>query len=79
MKVFVITDARGNVESVAIPAEAVAGQVVMEAPAGRQLHTLDVDPRRMTRDDLLQPRSTQARTKVYAALRARIARTSRRG
>lgn len=76
MKVFVLCDARGNVESVAIPEPAAAAHVGVAAPVGGRVHALDVDSR--TRGDLLEPRSEETRAKAYAALRTRIVRTRRR-
>jgi len=73
MKVFVLCDRDGNVESIAIPDASVAGRVGLEAEAGGKVYELDVDPRAMSRDDLLAPKSEAARKKVYQALRRRVA------
>jgi hypothetical protein len=63
---------------VAIPNPALAGSLGLEAPAGGRVHILDVDSRAMTREDLLDPKSEEARKKVYDKLRAMIARPSGR-
>lgn len=75
MRIFVVCDARGNVQSVAIPAPMFAANLGMEAPEGGRVHVLDVASRAMTREDLLDPKSEGARRKVYDRLRAMIVRT----
>jgi hypothetical protein len=73
MKIFVLCDEGGNVQSVAIPNPALAGNLSLEAPAGGRVHILDIDSRAMTREDLLDPKSEEERRKVYDTLRAMIA------
>lgn len=75
MKIFVVSDARGNVTSAGIPNPAFADSVGMEAPPGGRVHVLDVDSRVMSREDLLNPPSEAGRRKVHETLRAMIART----
>ena len=78
MKIFVICDATGNIRSFAIPNPALAANASLEAPDGGRVHVLDVDSRVMTPKDLLNPKSEQARKKVYDKLRRMIARSSAR-
>ena len=74
MKIFVVADARGNVESVAVPNPAFADNLSMEEPVGRRVHVLDVDGRTITQQQLLDPGSAATRRKVYEKLRLMIAR-----
>jgi hypothetical protein len=72
MKVFVLCDAHGNVESVAVPDPAAAGHAVMAATGDGRVYELDVNPRTFSPDDLINPRSEAARTRTYKALRRAI-------
>lgn len=74
MKIAVVCDARGKVESVAIPNPALADSVGLEAPPGGRVHILDVSGRAMGFEDLLDPKNEAARRKVYEKLRAMIVR-----
>jgi hypothetical protein len=73
MKIFVLCDERGDVESFVIPNPQLAARVGLEAPTGGRVHVLDVDSRVLTREDLLNPKDTDARKKVYDKLRGMIA------
>lgn len=75
MKVFVLFDARGDVESVAVPNPTFSDSLTLAAPPGGSVHLLEVDSRVITREQLLDPASAAARRKVYDKLREMIART----
>lgn len=72
MKIFVLCDARGNIESVAIPNPKLAARLNVEGDGVERVHILDVDSRVVTRKALLEPESSEALEKVYERLRSLI-------
>ena len=71
MKVFVVCDEHGEIRTVFVPNPAFADHLGMEAPPGGRVHVLDVA---MSREEVLEPRSREARQQVHDKLRAIIAR-----
>jgi hypothetical protein len=72
MRIFVMSDARGQIQSVAIPNSQLASAVNVEGDAGVHVHALDVDSRVVTRKALLEPKSGEALAQIYGRLGSMI-------
>ena len=69
MKLFVLCDERGNVESVAIPNPRQAANVGVVPDAHQSVVELDADEKVIDRQDLLGENGEKARRRAYKRLR----------
>lgn len=69
MKVLVLCDAAGNIESVAVPNAELPGELRLEVEGGAAARELEVDEREVPREDLLGQRGSEAERRALEKLR----------
>ena len=73
MKVFVLCDDQGNVQSVAVPNPALAGNITVQIDDGGRVHELDVDESVIGSPEALRDvKSETARKQIHEKLRKLI-------
>lgn len=77
MKIIVLSDGGGNIESVAVPDRKLA--VDLELVAKGRVHALDVNSRVLNREALLEPENREAQKKAYKRLRSLIESAEAKG
>jgi hypothetical protein len=74
MKVIVITDEKGDIESVAGVTAELDGQVHVEKEDGGTVHTLELDDEAVSEKSLRGSQGDEARKKALGVLKDRIRR-----
>ncbi|MET0450515.1 MAG: hypothetical protein ABW137_01640 [Mycobacterium sp.] len=69
MKILVLTNEDGDVQSVAVPNPTLPGRLHVEVDGGAAARELDVDDTEIQRDDLLGHRGAQALERALQKLR----------
>jgi hypothetical protein len=69
MKVLVLSDKAGNIESVVLPHPEFPGELHMEVEGGPAARELDVDDREIPREDLLGENGDEAEERALQKLR----------
>ena len=72
MKIFVLCDDQGDIQSVAIPNPALADRINVQIDGGGRVHKLDVDSRAVDLEALRSVASDKARKDVHDRLRKMI-------
>ncbi len=72
IKIIVLCDDRGGIQSVAIPNPKIAERINMQVDTGGRVHRLEVDGSVITPEILLGVRGEDARKNAYDILRAMI-------
>ena len=74
MKLVVMCDKKGTIQSVMIPEPKFAGRLNVEMETGGTVHHLDVDSKTATKDILLGKKGEEARTQAYRRLQSLISK-----
>jgi hypothetical protein len=69
MKVLVLSDKAGKIESVVLPHPEFPGELHMEVEGGPAARALDVDEREIPREDLLGENGDEAEARALQKLR----------
>jgi len=69
MKVLVLSDTSGKIESVVLPHPDFPGELHMEVEGGQPARELDVDEREIRREDLLGENGEDAEARALQKLR----------
>ena len=72
MKVLVLRDSAGNIQSVAVPNPAVPGRLHLEVEGGQAARELDVDEGDLRREDLLGRNGAKAQGQALQKIRELI-------
>lgn len=72
MKIHVLCDKLGNIQSVAIPNPELADRINVQADDGGRVHKLDVDSSVLNPEALREAANDEYRKQVYAKLRRMI-------
>ena len=74
MKLLVLCDKKGEIQSVVIPNPKFADRINVELEGGGTVHRLDIDKKIATHDILLGKKGEDARSQAYGRLRSLIPR-----
>ena len=69
MKVLVLSDSAGNIQSVAVPNPELPGKLHLEVEGGPVARELEVDEREIRREDLLGQKGAEAQGRAIQKLR----------